>query len=91
MVGLQHDRFNQTKLNTVVVVAITTNLKLAEFRGNVRLRKGEANLRQASIVNVTQIQTIDRARLEDKIGSLTRTRLREIWRGVLLVVEVNGV
>ena len=87
---LQHDRFNQTKLNTVVVLAITTNLELAAFRGNVRLRKGEANLRQASVVNVTQIQTIDRARLEDKIGSLTRTRLREIWRGVLLVVEVNG-
>jgi len=89
-VVLQHDRFNQTKLNTVVVLAITTNLELAAFRGNVRLRKGEANLRQASVVNVTQIQTIDRARLEDKIGSLTRTRLREIWRGVLLVVEVNG-
>jgi mRNA-degrading endonuclease toxin of MazEF toxin-antitoxin module len=49
-----------------------------------------ANLRQASVVNVTQIQTIDRARLEDRIGTLTRTRLREIWRGVLLVVEVNG-
>jgi mRNA interferase MazF len=89
-VVLQHDRFNQTKLNTVVVLAITTNLELAGFRGNVRLRKGEANLRQASVVNVTQIQTIDRARLEDKIGSLTRARLREIWRGVLLVVEVNG-
>ncbi|MCK6553916.1 type II toxin-antitoxin system PemK/MazF family toxin [Candidatus Binatia bacterium] len=89
-VVLQHDRFNQTKLNTVVVLAITTNLELAAFRGNVRLRKGEANLRKASVVNVTQIQTIDRERLEDKIGSLTRTRLREIWRGVLLVVEVNG-
>ncbi len=89
-VVVQHDRFNQTELNTVVVVAITTNLKLATFRGNVRLRKGEANLRQASVVNVTQIQTIDRARLGDKIGSLTRTRLREIWQGVLLVIEVNG-
>ncbi len=87
---LQHDRFNQTKLNTVVVLAITTNLTLAAFPGNVRLRKGEANLRQASVVNVTQIQTIDRARLAQKIGSLTRTRLREIWRGVLLVVEVDG-
>ena len=90
VVVLQHDRFNQTTLNTVVVVAITTNLELAAFRGNVRLRKGEGNLRQASVVNVTQNQTIDRARLEGKIGSLTRTRLREFWRGMLLVVEVKG-
>lgn len=90
VVVLQHDLFNQTQLNTVVVVAVTTNLKLAAFQGNVRLRKGEANLRKASVVNVAQIQTVDRARLGDKIGSLTRTRLREIWRGVLLVLEVNG-
>jgi mRNA interferase MazF len=89
-VVLQHDRFNRTQLNTVVVLAVTTNLALAGFRGNVRLRKGEANLVQASVVNVTQVQTIDRTRLEEKIGSLTRTRLRQVWEGVRLVVEVNG-
>jgi mRNA interferase MazF len=89
-VVLQHDRFNRTQLNTVVVLAITTNLNLAGLRGNVRLRKGEANLPQACVVNVTQVQTVDRARLEEKIGSLTRTRLRQIWEGVRLVTEVNG-
>ena len=89
-VVLQHDRLNQSKLNTVVVLAVTTNLQLAGLRGNVRLRKGEANLPQPSVVNVTQVQTIDRARLEEKIGSLTRTRLRQVWEGVRLVVEVNG-
>ena len=46
-VVLQHDRFNRTQLNTVVVLAVTTNLKLAGFRGNVRLRKGEAHLAQS--------------------------------------------
>jgi mRNA-degrading endonuclease toxin of MazEF toxin-antitoxin module len=54
------------------------------------LRKGEANLPHPSVVNVTQVQTIDRARLEGKIGSLTRTRLRQVWEGLRLVVEVNG-
>ena len=73
-----------------MVVAITTNLKLAAFRGNLRLRRGEANLRQASAVNVTQIQTIDRSRLDAKIGSLTRTRLRQVWEGVQVVAEANG-
>jgi mRNA interferase MazF len=87
---LQHDRFNRTQLNTVVVVAITTNLEHTRFRGNVRLRKGEANLPRVSVVNVTQIQTIDRSRLGSKLGSLTRTRLRQVWDGVKLVTEVNG-
>lgn len=75
---------------TVIRQGFTTNLQHASFRGNVRLRRGEANLPQASVVNVTQIQTIDRSRLEGKVGALTRTRLRQVWDGVRLVTEVNG-
>ena len=57
---LQHERFNNTTLATLVVVAITSQLKYAELPGNVRLRKGEAGLPRASVVNVTQIATVDR-------------------------------
>jgi len=56
----QHERFNRTTLATAVVVAITSRLKYAELPGNVRLRKGEAGLPRASVVNVTQIATVDR-------------------------------
>jgi mRNA interferase MazF len=56
---LQHDRFNHSRLNTVVVAAVTSNLRYAMLPGNVRLRKGEGNLPRACVVNVTQIQTID--------------------------------
>lgn len=87
---LQHDRFNRSRLNTVVVIAITSNLRYAELPGNVRLRKGEANLPRPCVVNVTQIQTIDRAYLRQKIGTLPHQLLQRVWEGARLVLEVNG-
>lgn len=86
---LQHDRFNTSRLNTVLVVAITSNLRYALLPGNVRLKKGDGNLPKACVVNVTQIQTIDRAYLLDKIGILPRHLLRRVWDGVRLVTEVE--
>jgi mRNA interferase MazF len=85
-VVLQHDRFNRTRLNTVVVAMITSQLRYEAQPGNVRLRKGEAGLPKASVVNVTQIATLDRASLSAKIGRLSRERLAEIWQGVCLVL-----
>jgi mRNA interferase MazF len=83
---LQHDRFNRTALNTIVVVMLTSQLRYEAQPGNVRLRKGEAGLPKASVVNVTQIATLDRASLSAKIGRLSRDRLAEIWKGVCLVL-----
>ncbi|MFQ6030243.1 MAG: type II toxin-antitoxin system PemK/MazF family toxin [Dehalococcoidia bacterium] len=87
---LQHDRFNRSRLNTVVVLAITSNLRYAAMPGNVRLRKREANLPRPCVINVTQIQTIDRAYLREKIGALPYRLLRRVWQGVRLVLEVNS-
>jgi len=87
---LQHDRFNRSRLNTAVVVAITSNLRYATLPGNVRLRKGEGNLPKPCVINVTQLQTIDRAYLQKKIGALPHHLLRRVWEGAQLVLEVNG-
>ena len=86
---LQHDRFNETRLNTVVVLALTSNLRYANLPGNVRLRKGEAHLPRACVINVTQVHAIDRTYIGEKVGSLSRTRLREVWQGVRLLLEVG--
>jgi mRNA interferase MazF len=86
-VVLQHDRFNRTRLNTVVVVAITSRMKYAAFPGNVRLAKGEAGLPKESVVNVTQIATVDRAQVGSRLGQVTARQLREVWNGVRLVLE----
>ncbi len=87
VVVLQHARFNRTRINTAVVLAITSNLKYAELPGNVRLRKGEAGLPRPSVVNVTQIATVDKGDIVEKLGRLSMQRLNEIWSGVRLVLE----
>lgn len=86
-VVLQHDRFNRSKLQTTVVVAITSNLKYASMPGNVRLHKGEAGLTKPSVVNVTQIASIDINHVTEIAGHLSRERILEVWRGVRLVLE----
>lgn len=87
---LQHDRFNRTRINTAVVVAITSNLRYGALPGNVRLRGGEGGLPRPSVVNVTQIATVDRSDLESAAGRLSRARLAEVWDGVRLVLEPTG-
>ena len=86
-VVLQHDRFNRTKIATAVVVAVTSQLKYGALPGNVRLRKGEAGLPRASVVNVTQLATVDRDLLGPRLGTLSAARLAEVWAGVRLVCE----
>ncbi len=86
-VVISHDRFNRSRIATVVVVAITSNLKFAESPGNVRLRKREAGLPRASVVNVSQIATVDRADVLAKSGTLSRNRLLQVWDGARLVLE----
>lgn len=88
---LQHDRFNRTKIATIVVAAITSKLKYAELPGNVRLRKGEAGLPRASVVNVTQIATVDRDLLGSRFGTVTRQRFAQVWSGVKLVCEPDTI
>ena len=86
-VVLQHDRFNRTRLNTAIVAAITSNLKYGALPGNVRLPKGGGGLPRPSVVNVTQIATVDRADIDSVAGRLSRQRLAELWDGIRLVIE----
>ena len=86
-VVIQSNGFNHTRINTVVVCALTTNLALANAPGNVLLYEGEANLPEQSVVNVTQILTVDKRRFAEKIGVLSAGRLRQILHGVALVLK----
>jgi mRNA interferase MazF len=89
-VVVQHDRFNRSAINTTIVAAITSNLRLAAMPGNVRLRKGEANLPKASVVNVSQLRTLDRARLTTKVGSLPPARVKDVLKGIALVLGTDA-
>ncbi len=85
---VQNDLLNDSKLNTVIVVAITSTLKFGELPGNVILQQGEANLPKRSVVNMTQIKTVDKNSLKEMIGSLTKGRLAEVYDGVKLVMDI---
>ena len=86
-VVIQNDVFNASRINTVVVCALTTNLKRAQAPGNVTLNKGEANLVKKSVVNISQVVTVNKSDLKDKIGSLSSKRTKEIIDGIKLLVE----
>src|SRR5881397_4011731 len=83
---VQHDRFNRSAISTTVVAAVTSNLRLGAMPGNVRLRQGEAGLPRASVINVSQIRTIDRTRLGDRVGVLGPARMRDVLTGLALLL-----
>ena len=70
---------------------LTSNLRRAEAPGNVLLEEGEGNLPKQSVVNVSQIFTVDKNDLDEKIGCLSRRRVREILAGVMLVLEPREI
>ena len=88
---VQHDRFNRSAISTTVVAAVTSNLRLEAMPGNVRLRQGEAGLPRASVVNVSQIRTIDRTRLGDRIGVLGAARMRDVLKGLALLFGTDEI
>ena len=90
-VVVQNDVFNQSRIGTVVVCALTSNLTRASAPGNVLLKKGEANLKKDSVVNISQIVTIDKADLLERIGSLSASRVRQIVEGVRLLIEPRSL
>ena len=71
------------------MIAITTTLKFGELPGNVTLKKGEANMPKKCIVNVSQIKSVDKSSLTDKIGTLSGQRLEEVFRGLKLVMDME--
>ena len=90
-VVIQNNLFNHSRINTVVVCTLTSNLKRAESPGNLILEKGEANLPKKSVVNVSQIFTVDKSDLAEKIGSLSSVRVVQILEGINLLLEPRAV
>jgi mRNA interferase MazF len=86
-VVIQNNLFNSSRINTVVVCALTSNLKRAQAPGNVLLKLREANLPKPSVVNISQIFTVDKTQLSEKIGALSARRMREILHGLHLLTE----
>lgn len=90
-VVIQNNLFNRSRINTTVVCALTSNLKRAKSPGNVPLSKGEANLPKECVVNVSQIFTVNKSDLSEKIGTLSKNRMSLILQGIRLLTDPKEV
>ncbi len=83
---VQGDSFNASRIATTVVVPLTSNLRLAAAPGNVELPASRTGLPKDSVANVSQILSIDRSILSDRVGRLTDSDLRLVLAGIDLVL-----
>lgn len=88
-VVVQSDAFNRSGISTTVVCLITSNMDRALAPGNVALRKGDAHLSRSSVVNVSQIVTVDKAELDERLGRLPGAALDSVLTGLGLLFEGN--
>ncbi len=83
---VQSDHFNRSRIQTVVAVAITSNLRLANAPGNVLLARRVTGLPRDSVANVSQIVTLDERFLSERAGRIPDTLLRRVEQGLRLVL-----
>ena len=88
MVVVQADSFNRSRIRTLIVAPLTTNRRLAGAPGNVPLRSGEGGLREASVINISQVLTVDKQYLEERLGSLNAMRMGAVDAGLRLVLSL---
>lgn len=84
---VQSTALTATGINTVIVCGMTSSIRLGRFPGNVVLEGGEGGLPEPTVVNVSQIFTLDKMALGERIGKLSRERVRQILDGIYLWLE----
>ena len=81
-VVIQDDLFNHSRIHTVIVCALTTNIKRANLPGNVLLEEGEANLPKQSVVEVSKVSSVEKTQLGGYIGTLSQQRVDQVLAGL---------
>lgn len=85
---IQSNPFNESRIATVIVVIVTSNIALADAPGNVRIGRIESGLRTASVVNVSQVLTLDRRLLTQRIRAIPASILHQVEEGLRLVLAL---
>jgi mRNA interferase MazF len=88
-VVVQSDPFNRSKIATTVVCLITSNIERSHAPGNVLLQAGDGGLSKPSVVNISQLLTVDKSDLEVRIGRLPRALIRAIGAGLDLLLDAG--
>ena len=82
------NEFNNSQIQTVIVAVVTSNLRLAEAPGNFKLSKKSSGLHQESVVNVSQLLTLDKEFLTEQVGKLSSKHIHSLNNGIKLVLNV---
>jgi len=88
---IQNDFFNNSKINTTIVIPLTTNLILADAPGNILITKHESKLKKDSVITISQIEVIDRQRLIEKITKIDRTIIEKIENNILFILGIKSI
>ncbi len=88
VVVIQADEFNRSRIRTVIAAAITSNTTLAQAPGNVALSRRSVGLDRLSVVNVSQIVTLDKRVLTERVGRLSARKLRDVEDGVRVALAL---
>jgi len=85
---VQANEFNKSKINTVIALAITTNVRLAGAPGNVLLSAKQSKLSKESVINISQIITIDKSFLTDRVHAISNKIMRTVEEGMKLALRL---
>ena len=88
VVVIQADGFNKTDIDSVIIAISTTNLRLARMPGNVSISAGTAGLKVASVINITQLFTVDKTDLLLLLGNIPSNIMEQIDKGLRLVLAL---
>jgi mRNA interferase MazF len=88
---MQNDIFNKSKINTTVVIPLTTNLLLADVPGNIFLDKKESKLPKDSVILLSQIGVVDKQRFIEKISKVNTGTMERIENNILVILGIKAV
>ncbi|MEM7126729.1 MAG: type II toxin-antitoxin system PemK/MazF family toxin [Chloroflexota bacterium] len=83
---VQEDHFNQSRLSTVIILSLTSNLRYQELPGNIFLSRHDSGLSKDSVINITQISSIDKAWLDEYVSEISWTVMSQVDDSLRLVL-----
>jgi len=86
---IQNDLFNRSDIRTTICAVITSNMKLSQMPGNITLEKGDSGLDKTSVINFSQIATIDRTRLIEQISMLPKKYIDKINESIRFIFDTE--
>lgn len=85
---VQDNEFNQSVINTIIVAAITGNTRIAKAKGNVLLTAKQSGLPKDSVINVSQLLTIDKSILIEFVNNLSESKMEQVEKGLRIVLSL---